>query len=74
MADIVDLGAATRRLRGPDAETARRRRIAIHRQAAFRRARMNEYSDADLAMFGPIDRILSEGPGADPRLHGGAHP
>ncbi|MFZ5871069.1 MAG: hypothetical protein ACOYXW_11160 [Actinomycetota bacterium] len=73
-ADVIPIGRAVQLLRGPDAEADRQRRIAIRRQAAFRRALSGDYHKADRAMFGPVDKILAEGPGRDPRLGRGRGP
>jgi hypothetical protein len=70
-ADLVILA------KGFEGEADRQRRIAIRRQAAYRRAfhdaaggQPAEYSMADAGMFGPIRQLLTEGPGEDPRLEG----
>lgn len=68
-AEIIPIGRGYQLLRGPDAEASRQRRLKICRVAAFNRAMsIDDYSAADVAMFGPIDAILIAGPGQDPRL------
>lgn len=55
-------------LRGLPAEAARERRIAIQRQAAYRRAVADDYAKADEGLFGPAEALIRSGPGFDPRL------
>jgi putative salt-induced outer membrane protein YdiY len=69
-ADVIDIGSGYRLLRGPERELERQRTIGIRRVSAFRRAIDGTYHKADRAMFGSVDRILTEGPGQDPRLVG----
>jgi hypothetical protein len=72
-ADVIPIGRGYQLLRGPGVEAQRLDRIKVRRVAAFRRACALEYSKADQAMFGHVDRILIDGPGDDPRLNGRGH-
>lgn len=67
-ADVLQFSRGVAMLRSPETEAARMRRIQIKRQGAFTRATRGDYAAADQAMFGPVDKILEEGPGIDPRL------
>lgn len=67
-AEVLAFGRGVQMLRGLSYEAERRRRIAIVRVGAFRRAQAGEYTKSDRALFGDWEKIMAEGPGADPRL------
>lgn len=67
-ASVLSFARGVAVLRSPEAEAGRRRRIAVHRVGAFRRAVADDYTLSDLGLHGPAEQLMAAGPGIDPRL------
>lgn len=64
-AEVASFAHWNRVLRGEGAERIRADRIAARRQEAFHRAVQDDgrdYRRADVALFGPREQLLREGP------------
>jgi hypothetical protein len=61
-AELLLFSRGVRILRGAQAEAARRDRLRFVRRRAFNRALHGEYGEADEAMFGPVWKLMHDGP------------